>query len=104
MRTLNICSFGEAGLHSCEVMLRDMADSKRLDANVRALPAQLAAHRAAAQQQQQMAAAGNMQQLPADTTAALSRLRATVCSHLFWPELPQDELLLPQCLTTAMEV
>jgi hypothetical protein len=27
--------FGESGLHACEVLLKDMADSKRLDANIR---------------------------------------------------------------------
>jgi hypothetical protein len=70
-------------------MLKDLADSKRLDANVRALPQQ--------QQQQQQA-------LPEDVAAALSRLRATICSNLFWPELPEHELKLPAELQTALDV
>lgn len=82
------CRFGEAGLLPCEVMLKDLADSKRLDANVRALP----------QQQQQQ------QALPEGVAAALSRLRATICSYLFWPELPEHELQLPADLQTALDV
>jgi hypothetical protein len=72
-------------------MLKDLADSKRLDANVRALPQQ--------QQQQQQ-----QQALPDDVAAALSRLRATICSYLFWPELPEHELKLPAELQTALDV
>jgi hypothetical protein len=44
------------------------------------------------------------QPLPAVIDAALSRCRATVCSHLFWPELPEHDLKLPQDLNTALEV
>jgi hypothetical protein len=76
-------------------MLKDLADSKRLDANVRALPQQQQQ-----QQQQQM----QMQALPDDIAAALSRLRATICSYLFWPELPEHELKLPAELQTALDV
>lgn len=33
---LSFClRFGDAGLHACEVLLKDMADSKRLDTNIR---------------------------------------------------------------------
>jgi hypothetical protein len=42
--------------------------------------------------------------LPPGVEAALSRCRATVCSYLFWPELPEHELQLPQELSTALEV
>lgn len=44
------------------------------------------------------------QALPAGVDAALSRCRATVCSYLFWPELPEHDLKLPQELHTALEV
>jgi hypothetical protein len=42
--------------------------------------------------------------LPPAVEAALSRCRATVCSYLFWPELPEHDLQLPQELSTALEV
>lgn len=42
--------------------------------------------------------------LPPAVSAALSRCRATVASYLFWPELPEHELLLPPDLQTALEV
>jgi hypothetical protein len=35
LHVLVACRFGESGLHACEVLLKDMADSKRLDANIR---------------------------------------------------------------------
>jgi hypothetical protein len=44
------------------------------------------------------------QPLPADVEAALSRCHASVCSYLFWPELPEHDLKLPQELSTALEV
>lgn len=33
--THSMLRFGDAGLHACEVLLKDMADSKRLDTNIR---------------------------------------------------------------------
>lgn len=42
--------------------------------------------------------------LPPGVDAALARCRATVCSYLFWPELPEHDLQLPQELSAALEV
>lgn len=75
-------------------MLKDLADSKRLDANVRALP----------EQQMQAGFSTAQPQLSPGPAAALSRLRATVCSYLFWPELPEHEMKLPHDLQVALEV
>jgi hypothetical protein len=36
--------------------------------------------------------------------AALTSLHATICSHLFWPELQEHEMRLPQDMETALEV
>lgn len=73
-------------------MLKDLADSKRLDANIRDLPRQQAL-------QQQ-----TVQQLPEHVATALAHTRATVCSYLFWPELPEHEMVLPDDLHEALQV
>ena len=56
--------FGETSMHNCDVMLRDLAESKRINANVR-------------------------QELPADG----NQLSATIISYLFWPQLTGGEKL-----------
>lgn len=73
-------------------MLKDLADSKRLDANIRDLPRQQAL-------QQQ-----TVHKLPDHIDAALARTRATICSYLFWPELPEHKLVLPGDLQEALQV
>jgi hypothetical protein len=42
--------------------------------------------------------------LPPGTADALARLRGSICSHLFWPDLEERELALPPELKAAMEV
>lgn len=73
-------------------MLKDLADSKRLDANIRELPRQQAL-------QQQ-----TVHKLPDHVAAALERTRATICSYLFWPELPERDMVLPNELKEAVQV
>eukprot|EP00878_Enallax_costatus_P030976 GHUV01033798.1.p1 GENE.GHUV01033798.1~~GHUV01033798.1.p1 ORF type:complete len:100 (+),score=35.26 GHUV01033798.1:806-1105(+) len=73
-------------------MLKDLADSKRLDANIRDLPRQQALQQQA------------VQKLPDHIAAALERTRATICSYLFWPELPDHDMVLPQDLKEAVQV
>lgn len=68
--------FGEAQLHSCEVMLRDVADSKRLHANL-ASGAALA---------------------PADFDVS-----ATIISAQFWPSLKDEKLVVPPAVQAALD-
>jgi hypothetical protein len=73
-------------------MLKDLADSKRLDGNVRAM-----SH----QQQQEMQ---KHRALSPAAAAALDKCRTTICSYLFWPELLEHDLKLPVDLAAALEV
>lgn len=89
VRTLELLKlrFGDAPLHSAEVMLKDVADSKRIDANVKARSASGSAGGDSADQQ---------------VDAAVC---ATVISQLFWPPFGADataELALPQPVEMAL--
>lgn len=70
IRTLELLKlrFGDANLHSCEVMLKDIADSKRINANIKRLPVDTPL-------------AGDSGEAPAD----LAIFDASVLSTLFWP-------------------
>jgi hypothetical protein len=66
-------------MHHCEVMLKDLADAKRINTTVSAAPP----------------APGKPAQPPSVPGAAVGLLSASLISHLFWPEAPEAELLLP---------
>ncbi|KAL8660086.1 MAG: hypothetical protein Q9226_000078 [Calogaya cf. arnoldii] len=65
--------FGEAPLQACEVMLRDIVDSRRVDHVIRI------------EQQKAMT----------QKTEALPELHARILSHLFWPSLHSEDFSLP---------
>lgn len=66
--------FGEAALIKCEVMLKDVADSKRFFT---------------------YASDKKKGQAADELVDEKSPLRATIVSALFWPKLDEDELKLP---------
>ena len=68
--------FGESALQACEVMLRDILDSRRLDASI---------------QKDQRFHGGAMGIVPA--------LHARVLSHLFWPSLHSDSFAIPPAIS-----
>ncbi|XP_058031243.1 anaphase-promoting complex subunit 2 [Ahaetulla prasina] len=72
--------FGEAQMHYCEVMLKDMADSRRINANIR----------------------DEEQKLPEQERPPFS-LEATILSSEFWPPLKEEKLELPGPIKEAME-
>ncbi|KAJ0058438.1 hypothetical protein NL108_014632, partial [Boleophthalmus pectinirostris] len=72
--------FGESHMHYCEVMLKDMADSRRINGNVREEESRL-----------------NKEEQP---TLPLS---AIILSSEFWPTLKEEKLELPPVVTQAME-
>ncbi|XP_056144317.1 anaphase-promoting complex subunit 2 [Lampris incognitus] len=72
--------FGESHMHFCEVMLKDVADSRRINSNIREEELRL----------------GEEEQPP----LALS---AMILSSEFWPQLKEEKLELPPLVSQAME-
>ncbi|XP_070811930.1 anaphase-promoting complex subunit 2 [Pituophis catenifer annectens] len=72
--------FGEAQMHDCEVMLKDMGDSRRINANI----------------------CNDKQKLPEQEKPSFS-LEATILSSEFWPPLKEEKLELPGLIKEAME-
>ncbi|KAH0615642.1 hypothetical protein JD844_005103, partial [Phrynosoma platyrhinos] len=72
--------FGEAQMHYCEVMLKDMADSRRINTNIR----------------------DEEQKLPEEERPPFN-LTATILSSEFWPPLKEEKLELPEEIKEAME-
>ncbi len=73
--------FGEAALQVCEVMLKDMTDSKRIDGHV----------------QSQMAVSGCTEVIlmSSDYQLRKSIVHPTIISKHFWPMLGSDEIIMP---------
>ncbi|XP_041831134.1 anaphase-promoting complex subunit 2 [Melanotaenia boesemani] len=72
--------FGESHMHYCEVMLKDMADSRRINSNIREEESRLSE----------------------DEQPPLS-LSAIILSSEFWPTLKEEKLELPPVVLQAME-
>ena len=77
MHTLELLKirFGEASLHKCEVMLKDLLDSKRINGNVKAPPAP------GTPAARDTASSEVLQKSPLD---------ATIVSALFWPPFANE--------------
>ncbi|KAM8934690.1 anaphase-promoting complex subunit 2 isoform 1-T1 [Pelodytes ibericus] len=73
--------FGEAQMHYCEVMLKDMADSRRINANIR----------------------DEEDKLP-EEEKPLFNLETVILSSEFWPALKEEKLDLPEQIKDAMDV
>lgn len=75
LRTLELLKvrFGETSLHNAEVMLKDLADSKRINSNVKSVPDTATPLKKRKQ------------------LVGIDNLTATIISQLFWPQLPQEE-------------
>lgn len=72
--------FGESHMHYCEVMLKDMADSRRINSNIREEESRLSEE----------------EQPPLS-------LSAIILSSEFWPPLKEDKLELPPLICQSME-
>ncbi|XP_076306794.1 anaphase promoting complex subunit morula [Tachypleus tridentatus] len=71
--------FGESQLHQCEVMLKDVADSKRINAHV------------------------NSEKMVADFRVGEFPLNAMILSAQFWPTLREEHLQLPEIVEKALD-
>lgn len=72
--------FGESHMHYCEVMLKDMADSRRINSNIREEESRLSE-----EEQPQLS------------------LSSIILSSEFWPPLKEEKLELPPLICQAME-
>uniref|UniRef100_A0A4W5P100 Anaphase-promoting complex subunit 2 n=1 Tax=Hucho hucho TaxID=62062 RepID=A0A4W5P100_9TELE len=72
--------FGESHMHYCEVMLKDVADSRRINTNIREEESRL----------------GEEEQPP-------MALTAMILSSEFWPTLKEEKMELPPLASQAME-
>ncbi|KAG8447365.1 hypothetical protein GDO86_014725 [Hymenochirus boettgeri] len=73
--------FGEPQMHYCEVMLKDMADSRRINANVR----------------------DEEEKLPEEERPPFNVV-AVILSSEFWPALKEEKLELPNEIIEAMDM
>ncbi|XP_063792234.1 anaphase-promoting complex subunit 2 [Pseudophryne corroboree] len=73
--------FGEAQMHYCEVMLKDMADSRRINSNIR----------------------DEEEKLPEEERPPFN-LVAVILSSEFWPALKEEKLELPDQIKETMEM
>ncbi|XP_069915583.1 anaphase-promoting complex subunit 2 isoform X2 [Oryctolagus cuniculus] len=73
--------FGEAPMHFCEVMLKDMADSRRINANIRE----------------------EDEKRPAEEQPPFS-VYAVILSSEFWPPFKDEKLEVPEDIRAALEV
>ncbi|XP_075041569.1 anaphase-promoting complex subunit 2 [Mixophyes fleayi] len=73
--------FGEAQMHYCEVMLKDMADSRRINSNIR----------------------DEEEKLPEEERPPFN-LVAVILSSEFWPALKEEKLELPEQIKETMEM
>ncbi|CAG8051885.1 unnamed protein product [Penicillium olsonii] len=72
--------FGDSALQACEVMLKDLTDSRRLDHGVR-----------------------NDQKMWGDLEASPTELHAKILSRFFWPEFQDQEFKVPDEITNLQK-
>ncbi|KAM9326792.1 anaphase-promoting complex subunit 2 [Gastrophryne carolinensis] len=73
--------FGEAQMHYCEVMLKDMADSRRINTNIR----------------------DEEEKIPEEERLPFN-LVAVILSSEFWPALKEEKLELPEQIKETMDM
>lgn len=84
--------FGEAALQNCDVMIRDVQDSRRLDAAI---------IRARAPEIETPIRTPQMKKGPDDKDEM--QYHARILSRLFWPNLDKEHFLLPKEITEYQE-
>ncbi|KAJ9109869.1 hypothetical protein QFC19_001848 [Naganishia cerealis] len=72
--------FGDAALHVCDIMLKDLADSKRINNRIQ-----------------------SECQVGPDTSAVQLPLKPKILSHLYWPAIKEPKFRLPKKLQKIQE-
>ncbi|KAK9820288.1 hypothetical protein WJX72_008627 [[Myrmecia] bisecta] len=82
IRTLELLKlrFGDTNLHNCEVMIKDMADSKRIHGNIRELPTNSLISPMSRGRRRE---------------PSIEPLTPIILSGLFWPPFQQDAISIP---------
>ncbi|XP_078171953.1 anaphase-promoting complex/cyclosome 2 [Carex rostrata] len=88
IRTLELLKihFGESSMQKCEIMLNDLIDSKRTNANIKATLGKAAAP-------------GSEQ---GEMNISLDILDATIISSNFWPPIQEEELNIPSSVNQLL--
>lgn len=92
--------FGEDSLQQCEIMVRDIEDSKRLNLNVRSSMEKPAAKAAAAAEARAGREAENQ---PERYESQSARVDATIVSQQFWPPLQGEDFALHPKVSTDID-
>ena len=99
--------FGEAALQNCDVMIKDIEDSRRLDVAIRkawdeqrtltaATPVTMSGHfLRSADKRKKAAALQRQQQHQRQQLLEPTQYHARILSRLFWPALDREHFLLP---------
>jgi anaphase-promoting complex subunit 2 len=120
VRVLNLLKkrFGEGALQNCDVMIRDIRESRRLDAAIRKVQAinegaqQLGEAQAAAPATPRQRLTSSSRTRPGGSL--ISRVKAAqkgaeepyharILSRLYWPNLDREHFLLPQPIVTLQQ-
>ncbi|XP_049600328.1 anaphase-promoting complex subunit 2 [Syngnathus scovelli] len=79
--------FGESHMHYCEVMLKDMADSRRINSNIR----------------EEEEEGGEEPRQNGEDSQPPSWLSALILSSEFWPQLKEEKMEMPAIVQRATE-
>ncbi len=88
IRNTTECRFGESALHQCEVMLKDISDSKRINSLLHSLEDDDADNGTGSKE---------LRNLPYP-------VNAVIISVQFWPQLREENLQLPEEVAKSLEV
>ncbi|KAG6547269.1 hypothetical protein Mapa_011205 [Marchantia paleacea] len=111
IRTLELLKlrFGESNMHSCEIMLKDVADSKRINANIKAskssndpLVSQIRSSRLPASTSQE-GGEGNMANGKIEQELTLDVVDSTIISSLFWPPFQTETIKIPEAMEHVLD-
>ncbi|KAL2011973.1 hypothetical protein VTN00DRAFT_4691 [Thermoascus crustaceus] len=88
--------FGDSALQACEVMLRDVLDSKRVDAVVRN-------DQGLARREPQFPVTPDQRRMAAGASGDMPQLHAKILSRFFWPNLQEQGFKVPDEISSLQQ-